>query len=98
MSLTITLVRPVITAMQLIMMLIRPIVTPTRFIIIPTRRGGTPTGPEGGDCRPEIWECRLQVLFLQSRGDFIVVGDLMRSISLLTYKPVDGQVPDFLTA
>ncbi len=38
----------------------------------------------------------ILVLFLQSRGDFIIVGDLMRSISLLTYKPVDGQVPPSL--
>jgi len=36
----------------------------------------------------------ILVLFLQSRGDFIVVGDLMRSISLLTYKPVDGQIEE----
>lgn len=28
----------------------------------------------------------------QSRGDFIVVGDLMRSMSLLVYKAVDGTI------
>ena len=28
----------------------------------------------------------------QSRGDFIVVGDLMRSVSLLVYKAVDGAI------
>lgn len=28
----------------------------------------------------------------QSRGDFIIVGDLMRSISLLVYKAVDGSI------
>lgn len=31
------------------------------------------------------WHC-------QSRGDFIVVGDLMRSVSLLVYKAVDGAI------
>jgi DNA damage-binding protein 1 len=36
----------------------------------------------------------ILVLYLQTRGDFIVVGDLMRSISLLTYKPVDGQMEE----
>jgi len=36
----------------------------------------------------------ILVLFLKTRGDFIVVGDLMRSISLLTYKPVDGQMEE----
>jgi hypothetical protein len=30
----------------------------------------------------------------QSRGDFIVVGDLMKSISLLAYKPVDGTIEE----
>jgi hypothetical protein len=30
------------------------------------------------------------VLYLATRGDFIVVGDLMKSISLLLYKPVEG--------
>lgn len=28
----------------------------------------------------------------QSRGDFIIVGDLMRSISLLVYKAIDGTI------
>ena len=36
----------------------------------------------------------ILVLFLQTRGDFVVVGDLMRSISLLTYKPLDGQMEE----
>jgi DNA damage-binding protein 1 len=36
----------------------------------------------------------ILVLYLQTRGDFIVVGDLMRSISLLTYKPVDSQMEE----
>ena len=34
------------------------------------------------------------MLYLQTRGDFIVAGDLMRSISLLTYKQVDGQIEE----
>mmetsp|Transcript_28073 Transcript_28073/g.43830 ORF Transcript_28073/g.43830 Transcript_28073/m.43830 type:complete len:992 (-) Transcript_28073:1819-4794(-) len=45
-----------------------------------------------------ISECvhrgHILVLYLQSRGDFIVAGDLMRSISLLAYKPVDGQIEE----
>jgi len=36
----------------------------------------------------------ILVLYLESRGDFILLGDLMRSMSLLTYKPVDGQVEE----
>eukprot|EP01083_Nonionella_stella_P074583 202363_1 len=31
-------------------------------------------------------------LFLRSRGDFIVVGDLMQSMSLLIYKPMDKTI------
>ncbi|KDO31423.1 hypothetical protein SPRG_04038 [Saprolegnia parasitica CBS 223.65] len=34
------------------------------------------------------------VLFLESRGDFIAVGDLMKSISLLNYKALDGSVEE----
>jgi hypothetical protein len=34
----------------------------------------------------------ILVLYLQTRGDFIIVGDLMRSISLLTYKQVSFAV------
>lgn len=30
-------------------------------------------------------------LYLASRGDFIIVGDLMKSISLLVYKSIDGE-------
>mmetsp|Transcript_63382 Transcript_63382/g.200458 ORF Transcript_63382/g.200458 Transcript_63382/m.200458 type:complete len:1099 (-) Transcript_63382:192-3488(-) len=32
----------------------------------------------------------ILALFVQVRGDFIVVGDLMKSISLLIYKPEEG--------
>ena len=33
----------------------------------------------------------ILVLYLEAKGDFILLGDLMRSMTLLTYKPVDGQ-------
>lgn len=32
----------------------------------------------------------ILVLCVRSRGDFVVIGDLMKSISLVAYKPVDG--------
>jgi len=32
----------------------------------------------------------ILALYLATRGDFIIVGDLMKSISLLAYTPVDG--------
>lgn len=34
------------------------------------------------------------VLYMESRGDFIVVGDLMKSISLLTYKQEGGNIEE----
>jgi DNA damage-binding protein 1 len=34
----------------------------------------------------------ILALYVQSRGDFIVVGDLMKSISLLVYKPEEGTI------
>jgi len=53
-------------------------------------------GDSGG--RELTTECahrgHILVLYLESRGDFILLGDLMRSMSLLTYKPVDGQVEE----
>jgi len=33
-------------------------------------------------------------LYLKSRGDFIVVGDLVKSMSLLLYKPLDGNIEE----
>ena len=33
------------------------------------------------------------VLYIAVRGDFILVGDLMRSISLLSYSSVEVRVP-----
>ncbi|ESN93168.1 hypothetical protein HELRODRAFT_187538 [Helobdella robusta] len=32
----------------------------------------------------------ILALFLKTKGDFILVGDIMRSITLLMYKPVEG--------
>lgn len=29
-------------------------------------------------------------LFLKTKGDFILVGDIMRSMALLLYKPLEG--------
>ena len=29
-------------------------------------------------------------LYLKTKGDFILVGDLMRSVTLLSYKPMEG--------
>ncbi|CAM9095121.1 unnamed protein product [Ectocarpus sp. 4 AP-2014] len=36
----------------------------------------------------------ILALHMQSRGDFIIVGDLMRSVSLLVYKAVDGAIEE----
>jgi DNA damage-binding protein 1 len=33
-------------------------------------------------------------LYLASRGDFFIVGDLMKSITLLVYKPVDERIDE----
>ena len=33
-------------------------------------------------------------LFLKTKGDFILVGDLMRSIALLAYKPMEGTLEE----
>ncbi|RQM27715.1 hypothetical protein B5M09_002429 [Aphanomyces astaci] len=34
------------------------------------------------------------VLYMESRGDFIAIGDLMKSISLLQYKALDGSLEE----
>ncbi|XP_068656195.1 DNA damage-binding protein 1a-like [Aristolochia californica] len=36
----------------------------------------------------------ILALYVQTRGDFIVVGDLMKSISLLMYKHEEGQIEE----
>lgn len=32
----------------------------------------------------------IMALYLKTKGDFILVGDLMRSVLLLAYKPMEG--------
>ncbi|RHY28438.1 hypothetical protein DYB32_005979 [Aphanomyces invadans] len=34
------------------------------------------------------------VLYMESRGDFVAIGDLMKSISLLNYKALDGSLEE----
>ena len=36
----------------------------------------------------------ILALYLQTRGDFILVGDLMKSISLCVYKPLEGMIEE----
>lgn len=36
----------------------------------------------------------ILALFLKAKGDFILVGDLMRSITLLSYKPLEGRLEE----
>lgn len=38
----------------------------------------------------------ILALYLATRGDFIVVGDLMKSISLLAYKSMDQTLEEVL--
>jgi hypothetical protein len=33
-------------------------------------------------------------LYAATRGDFIVIGDLMKSVTLLTYKAIDGSMEE----
>ena len=33
----------------------------------------------------------ILALYLKTKGDFILVGDLMRSVTLLAYKQLEGQ-------
>jgi len=43
-------------------------------------------------------ECSQQgnilALYLKCKGDFVLVGDLMRSISILTYKHIEGNLDE----
>eukprot|EP01027_Heterolobosea_sp_BB2_P002893 GEZU01004339.1.p1 GENE.GEZU01004339.1~~GEZU01004339.1.p1 ORF type:complete len:703 (-),score=229.06 GEZU01004339.1:788-2896(-) len=45
-----------------------------------------------------VHECshhgHILALTVQSRGDFIIVGDLMKSISLLVYRTIDGTIEE----
>ncbi|XP_071830754.1 DNA damage-binding protein 1-like [Apostichopus japonicus] len=36
----------------------------------------------------------ILALYLKTKGDFIITGDLMRSISLLAYKPMEGELEE----
>lgn len=36
----------------------------------------------------------ILALFLRAKGDFVLVGDLMRSMSLLAYKPLEGSLEE----
>eukprot|EP00301_Raphidiophrys_heterophryoidea_P008754 c13180_g7_i1.p1 GENE.c13180_g7_i1~~c13180_g7_i1.p1 ORF type:complete len:752 (+),score=217.23 c13180_g7_i1:322-2577(+) len=38
--------------------------------------------------------CQVLLSFVQTRGDFILAGDLMKSISVLMYKPADAKIED----
>ena len=54
---------------------------------------------EGVDVPKELnSKCGLHghilALYLQTRGDFILVGDLMKSISLCVYKPLEGMIEE----
>lgn len=54
-------------------------------------------GLAGNGCELKL-ECdhggHILVLYLASRGDFILVGDLMKSMSLLVYKPSVGRIEE----
>ena len=39
----------------------------------------------------------ILALFLKTKGDFILVGDLMRSVTLLAYKQLEGQFEEVCT-
>eukprot|EP01112_Ceratiomyxa_fruticulosa_P020970 TRINITY_DN7283_c0_g1_i2.p1 TRINITY_DN7283_c0_g1~~TRINITY_DN7283_c0_g1_i2.p1 ORF type:complete len:1042 (-),score=227.88 TRINITY_DN7283_c0_g1_i2:442-3567(-) len=41
-----------------------------------------------------VYHGHILALYVVTRGDFIVVGDLMKSISLLVYKPVESQIEE----
>ncbi|KAG7250732.1 hypothetical protein CRUP_024668, partial [Coryphaenoides rupestris] len=38
----------------------------------------------------------IMALYLKTKGDFILVGDLMRSVLLLAYKPMEGNFEEIL--
>ena len=63
------------------------------------RGGGGDGGDAGGGANHELVnECshhgHIVALYVETRGDFIVVGDLMKSISLLVYKPDEGAIEE----
>ena len=36
----------------------------------------------------------IMALYMKTKGDFIIVGDLMRSMTLLVYKPMEGSLEE----
>lgn len=40
----------------------------------------------------------IMALYLKTKGDFILVGDLMRSVLLLAYKPMEGSFEEVTAA
>lgn len=38
----------------------------------------------------------IMALYVKTKGDFILVGDLMRSVLLLAYKPMEGNFEEVL--
>lgn len=38
----------------------------------------------------------IMALYLKTKGDFILVGDLMRSVLLLAYKPMEGNFEEVM--
>lgn len=40
----------------------------------------------------------IMALYLKTKGDFILVGDLMRSVLLLAYKPMEGNFEEVVGA
>ncbi|KAK3726388.1 hypothetical protein QZH41_016253 [Actinostola sp. cb2023] len=47
------------------------------------------------ELRPECWYYdNILALYLKTKGDFILVGDLMRSMTLLLYVPMEGSLQE----
>ncbi|KXJ10807.1 DNA damage-binding protein 1a [Exaiptasia diaphana] len=47
------------------------------------------------ELRPECWYYdNILALYLKTKGDFILVGDMMRSITLLLYVPMEGSLQE----
>ncbi|ACO65083.1 predicted protein [Micromonas commoda] len=63
-------------------------------------RGGDPVGADGagGSTYELAKECshhgHIVALYVAVRGEFIVVGDLMKSVSLLAYKPEESVIEE----
>lgn len=49
----------------------------------------------GHELKPECEHGgQILALYMAARGDFVLVGDLMKSVALLLYKPVDGRIEE----